>query len=360
MAPLSAAGAVWWHPLRCGGGQVPLPLLLSAKLVLLTHFLKNYLTYLPDRHTAFVPLLERLGTPEQFETFLLWLILLASPFLVFNLRPRAGCLVIGLACLTAILGSRPHFAYSRLYGTCWLILVGLYEAPLGNVALRTQVVLLYFGAGLNKLLDADWLNGQYFESWMHDKLANRAYIAAAAGLPELWLSKFMGWFTVASELGMASALAGGFARLAVALGVVFHGGALLLIGEDFGAFFSSVLISYLAFFNWPDSVVVRLPEGWERIGAWLRRVDLEGQLEFHPNPASRFELDVDGVGSQGIAALQTLILVNPISYFVFFALLTASATEAARSAIFVAGGLLLVPWTVRRGLKRARGHPPAP
>lgn len=321
----------------------PLPpnLLLAAKLMLLALWAKGYLTALPPRHLPFVQALELAGTPQQFRTALLTAIAIGAVLVVFELAPRLGCVLVGGALCLAIVGCRPLFANSRLYPACFLVLVGLYEPHLGPTLVRAQVVLLYVGAGLNKLLDPDWLDGRYFESWMRDKLHLAYYAWLADLLPAMLLSRVLGWVTIAVELAVAVGLTRRrWWPMALRLGAAFHLLVLLTVNMDFGAFLAASLISYLAFIEWPRRIDVTLPAG---VPPFARRVLARRRAV---TDGDELTVEVDGRWYAGPAALQQLVLYAPLAWFAFVAALALPPDRLwwIRNLVAVAALGFCLPW----------------
>jgi len=324
----------------------PLPpnLLLASKLMLLALWAKDYLTVLPPRHLPFVAALDAAGTPEQYRLVLLTAIGLGAVLIVFELAPRLGCLLVGGALCVAVVGCRPLFANSRLYPACFLVLLGLYEPRSGPTLVRAQVVLLYLGAGFNKLLDPDWLDGRFFESWMRDKLHLGWYAWLADRLPAMLPSMLLGWLTIAVELGIAVGLMRRrWWPLAVRVGASFHVMVLLTVNQDFGAFLATSLISYLAFVEWPARVVLTLPAGTPKIvGALLGR----GRVV---ETGDGLAVEVDGRRRSGAAALQQLVLYSPLAWLVFVAVITLAPAHLwwLRNAVAALVLPFCLPWPER-------------
>jgi len=324
----------------------PLPpnLLLASKLMLVALWAKDYLTVLPPRHLPFVAALDAAGTPAQYRLALLAAIALGAALIVFELAPRLGCLLVGGALGVAVVGCRPLFANSRLYPACFLVLLGLYEPRHGPTLVRAQVVLLYLGAGVNKLLDPDWLDGRYFESWMRDKLHVGWYAWLADRLPAMLPSMLLGWITIAVELGVAVGLMRRrWWPLAVRTGAAFHVMVLLTVNQDFGAFLAASLISYLAFVEWPARIVVTLPT--ETPGL-VRTLLGRGRVV---ETGDAFAVDVDGRRHTGAAALQQLALYSPFAWLVFVAAITMPPAQLwwLRNAVAATVLPFCLPWPER-------------
>jgi len=237
------------NPLSLEGTALPPSLLLMAKLVFVVLLVKGYGTSaMPARRVAFFAFLERLGPEAWWRPALAGAFALGAVLVLANLRPRLGCLLGGLAQVLATLGDAGSYANSRLYPGCILVLLGLWDGRWGTFALRAQVFLLYLGAGLNKLLDPDWRDGRCFEFWMREIQGVEWYGTLADRLPAMALSTVMGLAVIAGEVAIVVALLRRrWWPAAFLVALVFHVGAFLLTGEDFGAFLYVSLLSFLAF-----------------------------------------------------------------------------------------------------------------
>lgn len=350
-------------PLRTGGTTLPPVVVLMAKLLAAALVLAGYWR-IPPRHLPFLPVLDRVDA-DLFRYALAGAFLLAACSLTAHRAVRLSCLVMGGALVLATLGSRPTFASSRLYPGCMLFLAGLSDrgtGPLGGGgAVRLQVTLLYFGAGLNKLLDPDWLDGRYFEAWMDGPHGSPAYGRMAALLPPLWLSTLMGWLTIAVELVMTVAfLRPALWAVGIACGVAFHGAAFLVLHETFGAFLYAVLLSFLVFLPWPERVEVSARAGsWgERLAKALRGLDPDGRYRLAGSAArdaGGLTVETGDHRHRGFAALQALLLYHPATLWaVTLGMgLPRGELQRLREAVFVLFLLLATP-PLGRALGRLR------
>ena len=72
---------------------------------------------------------------------------------------RVGCLVVASMLLGGALACRGCLSIAHTYTAIMFLLIGLSSLQTGNWLLRLQVLILYFGALLNKLTSAGWWNG---------------------------------------------------------------------------------------------------------------------------------------------------------------------------------------------------------
>ena len=226
-----------WNPLRLGGTALPVPLLLAAKLLVVTMLATGHFLTLPDPFLPFLPVFDRIGDPAAFRTALQVLFLLGSVALLFNRRVRLASFVVGMTILIGIASSRIYWANNTFFMGAVLTLIGLYASKRSVWLLRIQVALIYFGAGFNKILDPDWVSGQFFENWAAASLQHDLYIRVAALLPEMALAKLMCWGTIATELSLFAGFAWRrFWPFAIWLGILFHAAMTLFTGITFVLF----------------------------------------------------------------------------------------------------------------------------
>ncbi len=243
------------------GTILPTPLLLMAKIMVLVLAMRGY-AYLvmPRRGVSFIPILEQIGGDSDWRLGLSVLFFTGGTLVMFNFKVRLGCVLSGLALILATLINAGGFANSRFYPGCILLLTGLWDGgPWTMLALRAQVVVLYFGATVNKLLDVDWLNGRYFEFWIREKLQINWYSHAAEALPAGLLSTTMGITTIVLEfLILFTLLYRDWRPFAFAGACAFHIIVFVITGLDFGVFLYVSLCSFLVFAP-PDAFDILSP-----------------------------------------------------------------------------------------------------
>lgn len=186
---------------------------------------------------------------------------------------RASALTLGALIFASTLLSRTFFSNNRLYVACLLVLAGLESAKGPPRLLRAQVVVMYLAAGFDKLLDADWRSGAFMRSFLKGLAAHGRFWAPfhESGSP-YWPARTIGawiggsdslalaasWGTFALEIGIALAFLFGRHRLAIAAGILFHTGILVVTGGPMGMFFYAALASYLAFARLPEATESKL------------------------------------------------------------------------------------------------------
>jgi predicted DCC family thiol-disulfide oxidoreductase YuxK len=341
-----------WNPLRCGGTELPIELLLMAKLIALSLLLTHHVRLLPDPFLPFLPFLDQLP-PQAFQRTLQAIFLISAVALLFNRRARLSCLILGGTILLAVVSSRAYYGNNKTFCGLILFLTGLYHPAWGPWLVRAQVIIIYFGAGLNKLLDPDWQSGVFFEHWAGVRLHHPAYLFVASVLPALVLGKIMCWGTIVTELGLSIAFTmRRLYPLAIWVSLLFHSSLLLFTGSTFTMFFYAMQASMLAFAPWPQPKMLAIWDGdcgfCSLTKKWFERLDLEGLLEWRTWQSGvgrlygisdaalgeRLHLVAEGKIYSGFHAFQIMLLYNPLTYFVMVVLIAGPYPR-------IAAGLLL-------------------
>jgi hypothetical protein len=337
--PLASAAA--WNPLRMSGTALPAPLLLAAKLIVLVLIAQGVVGQFSDRFLPFIEAFDDIGiAPGTFRWLLQAAFAAAAVLLFLNRVPRAASLTLGLVLLVSILSSRLFYENNRVFAALLLVLIGLHE-PLGRfTALRSQVVVLYFLAALNKLLNPHWRDGTFFETWNARAPYDDLYATVAEWFPDLALSMAMGWSIIATEFVLAALFL--FRRLwpvAIWSGVAYHTSLTFLNNRTFGVFWYVACISYLAFTDRPGqraAITLDPARGphraLRRVLGWLDRDDT---LEVRDAAGAR--PGADGV----LAALLTL----PVAYLIFVGVAALQWPQYRIPAAVVFAILGLIAWS---------------
>lgn len=238
---------------------------------------------------------------------------------LFNIAPRFGGGLILISLFTNMIWCSPCYADSRFYLFSILLLLVLFQKNYGIKILRWQVVILYFGSGLNKLLDQDWQTGIYINNWLGYQIQSQLYIDISNLLPELLLAKVISWSVIAIELLMSWFFTKkSYFKMAIWLGLIMHGSSVILGNGIFGSFVVTVMISYLAFLEWPKTIVLSLPK--TRLSYLIKKyaVFLDPYNKFKIQVASTFqeiELQIDNNKFVNFQALKKAIMYTPAFYF---------------------------------------------
>ncbi|HET9452515.1 MAG TPA: HTTM domain-containing protein, partial [Aggregicoccus sp.] len=347
------------NPLVMTGTALPPNLLLAAKLLALVFILRgNVGRWFSEPYLPFLPALDQLGAPGRFQLGLQLAFVAAALCLFLNWRVRTASLVLGSAVLLGLLASRASYENSKLYMGLFYLVTALYEPRAGVSLLRYQLVVVYFGATLNKLLEPDWRSGAFVLDWLPTYVPSYPWLAAQ--LPGNLLSAALSWTAILTELVLIPLLL--FKRLVPAglvVIVAYHTGIVLLtLGEAFDIFWSALCLSCVALMQWPEGVTVRYTPGsrWHRLARQvLGRVDLEGRYTWLPQHAGRLQTELGrGVPHAGAAAFVDLLLYNPVVYVAFF-LVTPRIGQAIPLVLPLLA--VIVYDAGRRWWRGARAHP---
>jgi hypothetical protein len=231
-----------------------LPLLYVARMmVIFLVWVRGMDNILPP----FLPFIEGLNLLRgQLWLFSLldWLYWIALVMVFVGIRYRFFSLILGVLVFFSIISSKPLFSNSFLYSGCILFLIGMYRPGMDWI-FRVQIALLYLGAGLNKLLDPDWLSGQYFDFFFSEPYRNDLYLKLSSLIPGRGLAVFFSYATIFAELSFGIWALLQKRRILLVLFInFFHISMLLLTAGE---------LSYIFFFLMAVSSYLLLP--WEEM-----------------------------------------------------------------------------------------------
>jgi len=233
------------NPLRCDGTALPVPLVLMLKILLIVRLPVQF-------QPPFEPFLDWIGR-VQVHHGLLPVALLASAAILLNQKVRLASFALGCLLTLELLSNRATYSNTKTFTALLFLMTGLYEERLGAWLVRLQVVVLYAGSGLHKLLEPDWQSGVFFHHWAGTVLGQPLYQWAAPMLPDLWLAKLTCWSVIALELSLAGVF---LWRRAWPHGIwtslLFHIAITVFSGQRF-YFFYPIQAAMLAFVEWPEA-----------------------------------------------------------------------------------------------------------
>jgi hypothetical protein len=349
LANLPTPAVISWNPLKCSGSGLPANLTVLVKVLAIALLLTNHVRILPDPWLSFIPPIDAIP-PLLFKYTLQTVFLLAALAIIFNRRLRIASLVLGATMLLAVVSSKAYYGNNKTFCGLMLFLAGLYK-PGGYPFLRWQLAVTYFGAGLNKLLDADWHTGVFFENWAVNRLHQPWYIALDALLPALYLAKFMCWATIVTELGIVPfILIPSLYEWVIISNVLFQASLLLFTGTTFTVFFYSMTAASLAFVTWPTEPVAVMYDPTRSLGSAAKRFfsawDFDQRYVWIPTDGI-LHLSIGSKVHSSFDGVRMLLLLNPVTYFTIAAAIAAceSFTFAPliRRVIVAIALLLLMP-----------------
>jgi len=298
-------------------------LAILVKVLAIVVLIVNHVRILPDPWLSFIPWIDRLPA-EPFQRTLQAVFVISAVAIVFNRRLRMFSTILGATILLAVVSSKAYYGNNKTFCGLMFLLAGLYK-PGGPPFLRWQLAITYFGAGLNKAMDADWHSGVFFENWAVHRLHQSVYITLDAILPPMVLAKFMCWSTIVTELATVPAiLIPSLNYWAVLANIFFQCSLCLFTGTTFTLFFYSMTACSLAFVTWPDAPMRVFYDSDRRLFVSLRRFfeswDVDGRFLWTDNGArGTLSLQAGDRRYSGFQAARMIVLYNPVTWFVLAA-----------------------------------------
>jgi hypothetical protein len=309
------------NPLRITGTPLPPNVLLAVKLIAVCFLLTQW-RKLPRPFLPFVPILDTIATPSTVQTAIKSTFLIAAVLLLLNRCVRVCCLVLGGCVGLAVLSSRTYFANNRVFTACIFLLAGLLQPGQAPWFIRYQVVLVYLGAGLNKLLNKDWRSGQFFEAWTSGT-PHHQRLQSALPWPPRWTNRLLSWLVIGVELFLVVGFSSKrLVPLSIWTGAAYHTALLVDTGSTFNMFYVAMLSAYLAFADWPTSVKVDYVASARpvlRLVQLLELTDSDRMLvtRAHRRAAVPLSVTLGRRRFQNWSAARMLVLLHAPSYVLF-------------------------------------------
>src|SRR5215471_526561 len=181
-----------WNPLRCSGLELPTNLVIMVKAIAIALLLTRHFLLLPEPFLPFIPGMD-LIPGAWFQRSMQVLMVGGAIALLFNVRIRLSSFLVGMSLLISVVGSKAYYGNNKTFCGLMLVLAALHQPGRSPWILRLQLAVVYFGAGLNKVLDPDWRSGIFMHNWAANRLHQPVFLALEALLPLLALAKLMGW-----------------------------------------------------------------------------------------------------------------------------------------------------------------------
>ncbi len=349
------------NPLRCDGTALSTQLLIMAKVMAIALLITMDWHAMPDVFVPYFTFFDRILGAGSFHFVLEISIVLCAILLIFNLWVRPACLVIGSAYLMANLISLPYFTNSRLFTGCIFFLLGLSERDQEPWLIWYQVMLLYFGGALNKLLASDWRNGEFFSYWGRVYINEGLFLWVTSWLPWSFVALALSWTTIVTEIViLVGLLVRRFRSWTIWLGLVFHGSTIFLTARPFGFFMFALPASYLAFVDWPQRVTM-LYDGdcrfCRRTRNFFHRLEFSDTIVWIPYQSATDRHDIPREALQkkihlvandkvfsGFGAFQKLLLYNPTTYLALAVVLSVCEILSVQRWLVYPLLLLFSPW----------------
>lgn len=314
---------------------LPRSVRMLAAILLVTMWFRGYANAVPPG----VPLIvvpDFLLDEDIMRPVLKWMVYSGMFLFATTLSPRIGCLIAGASLCTQTLLSMENFSNGRIFAGLLLVLIGLYRTPNGMLFLRTQVLLLYLGACLSKVIDPDWWNGRAMHAVL-DFHPSSAWLAN-----EVWLTTLGGWMTILTEGAILALLLFRPTRwIGCLVCLIFHTSMAVVLTEDFSIFFYAVAGSTLLFLEFPAMERAQLPS-WL---AWSIPYGLFENPSVEVAPAKNALLEFPDRSFSAGKAIWIALAFSPLGLLVPIAL----AHQLAMSGALVARSVALAGFTVYLG-----------
>lgn len=308
------------QPFRLHNTQLPSELLLIARLLAIVILLLGHKPF-----PLGIPYLPFLGDipgdvwAQWSETIMLsgFVLLFFTPFV------RIGCLLSGGIFILSLLGCRGCLSVAHTYVSFAFIIIGLSSHVSGKMLFKLQIVILYFGASINKMTVSGWWNGGYFEAMMFGRYQHEFYMSIAELFPQGLASTFMGIFVLFIEFALVVLLLRRrWYIFGIILGLFFHTSITFMMGSTFGPFWYAMLISYIAFVEFPKQVRVSLPDhiltDWvKRLLAW---VDTNDYFVIIKEQGKLLSITFNNFTFRGLFAILVLAFTSVIPYYLILRL----------------------------------------
>jgi hypothetical protein len=347
------------NPFEMRGTSLPPNVLLGAKLVAIVFLIEGQWR-LTQPFLPFVGAIGDIGHPAAVQHVLECLWLGGALCLLTNRAPRASCGLLGGVLLFALLSSHAYRTNNLTFTAALFLMIACSTRQTAYMVIRWQLVVLYFFAGMNKLLDVGWRSGSFFESWNSIQGYGQIYRSFASLFPSMFVSTTLSWGVIITELFLAVAFV--FRRtvvVGVLLVVAYHSSLLFLTGSTFTMFWYALVAASVALVRWPEERP--LVEGADtptvRI---LRLLDLGRAFRWNEGEAAGLRLTRGSESLEGRGALARIALYHPTLYIIGFTLLAIPQDPDRRWGAVVAFAVVaLSTVTLAKNAVTLRARPAA-
>ncbi len=347
------------NPFALDGTALSPGALLAAQLAVVAFVVVRGGVDFPEPYLPFVGFLDDIGSPQLLPRVLEVAWVIAAVMLFAHRYPRVACGVLGTSILISILSMSASRSNNLTFTGLLFILVALSDRQTASLIVRWQLVILYFWAGLNKLLDVDWRTGDFFEVWNGTRSYGHEYLQISSWLPGASLSVISSWGVIVTEFLLAVGFTTRRWTPAAALGVVaYHSSLLLLTNSTFTLFWFVLIAACLVAVEWPPQGG-QVDYGRGKLGSAanvLRGLDLGRVLAWRRHSSDELTFSARQQATSGWEALVRIALCIPALWMLFF--VAAAITQQRRWAAVVALATvasLALPPTLRTLRARAVG-----
>ncbi|NIJ52407.1 hypothetical protein [Dyadobacter arcticus] len=263
---------------------------VCPELVLLVRLLAVYLLltrespFMGNQGTGrFYPILEflaKIGTDSEFNQGIYVLFVCGIVILLFTSFVRLGSFITGAIFLIGMLSCQTCISVAHMFTACLFICTSLSNTVTGTELIRFQLIVLYLGADINKILDKDWWTGASMETLLAVKHQIPAYLAAADLFPPLFLSQCLGFGVIIFQAAIAILLINKRLIPYAMLGaLLLHLPMVLLMQMTFGPFLAALILGYGSLLAWPKRLVYDSTVHSAWLVTILKFFDFNNQIE---------------------------------------------------------------------------------
>lgn len=272
-----------WNPFYIKEKAVVPELVLAVRLLACYLLLIGEVPFNGNQGSGrFYPLVGFLGdfgTDAQFNAGVRLVFLTGIAIVLCSRWVRTGALLVGLSFATGLLSCQTCISVAHLFTGCMFLCTALSNRVTGTDIVRFQLVVLYLGADLNKIFDADWWTGASMETLLVTKHQIPSYMALAALFPPGFLSQITGISVILLQLGIAILLLKRkTVGYAVFLALLLHLPMVVLMHITFGPFVFALVTAYGSQFTWPARLACDGRLHSPSVVRLLKKLDFNDQL----------------------------------------------------------------------------------
>lgn len=207
------------------------------------------------RFLPVIRFLENIGTDSEYNLVIRLIFYTGLLTLLFSSFIRFGSLLAGLSFIIGTISCQTCISVAHLFVASLFVCTALSNRTTGSGLIRYQLIVLYLGADLNKVIDRDWWNGASMETLLVVKHQIPAYMALADFFPPMFLSQVMGIGVIVLQFGIAVALLRrNWLVYAMIMGIMLHLPMVMLMQMTFGPFVVALVLAYSSLLNWPQKL----------------------------------------------------------------------------------------------------------
>ena len=293
-------------------------ILLMCKLLVLLITAHHFYYKISDPFIPFIPALDGFNNyPNIFKFTLRTLFIISALALIFNIKVRSAALTTGCIVIISILASKPMFYNHTFICGCALFLAGLTNDKDPPYLLILQLSLVYFGASINKFLDADWWSGAFMDTWLGSARENPVYLYFRKALPELVLAKLLSYIAMFTEFAIAILILFKRTRhLTLWFIIIFHTTLFTLTSFRFGHFIESLAIVLLAFLSIPkEQLIIHYNPSKKQIKSFFKFLDRDKKQLWSISESNTINWLTLNIKNKGVLhnhkALKEILLCTP-------------------------------------------------